>query len=155
MWSDGPVILGVPWQPRDDLIRHGSDLATIMGVHLACAFVDPASYLAEWEPATSRPGISLEPAASMEGDFPDSEVRASIQNVLGPPGLDWSFRVLHGDVANALARLAESSAASILVVGGQRPGRIAGMSRWLEGSVSLSLIRNQARPVVVVPWLGP
>jgi nucleotide-binding universal stress UspA family protein len=63
--------------------------------------------------------------------------------------------VLNGEVAQALGRLAESTDAAALIVGGQRPGRIARMSRLLEGSVSGSLIRLQARPVLIIPHLGP
>lgn len=154
MWTGGPVVCGVPWQPADLLIRTGADLASALGVHLICAFVDPASYLTEWEPATLRTGQSIDPAPAGESDFPASEIRERIRTILGPPGHDWTFRVLKGDVSHALTRLAESADASMLIVGGQRPGRLARMSRLLEGSVSLSLTRLQPRPVVVVPHPG-
>ena len=154
MLSGGPVVLGVPWEPNVRLIRAGEDLAAILGVHLICAFVDPAGYLAEWEPAASRTGASLDPAPNPEGLFPSTETLERLRNVLGPPGEDWSFRVLSGNVQQALQRLAESTDASMLIVGGQRPGRLAGMSRLLEGSISTSLIRSQPRPVVVIPHLG-
>ena len=154
MWTGGPVVLGVPWEPTDRLIRAGEDLAAILGVHLICAFVDPAGYLAEWEPAASLTGASLDPAPNPEGLFPSMEILDTLRDVLGPPGQDWSFRVLSGDVPQALQRLAGSTDASMLVVGGQRPGRLAGMSRLLEGSVSITLIRSQPRPVVVIPHYG-
>jgi hypothetical protein len=57
-------------------------------------------------------------------------------------------------VPYALSRLAESTDASMLIVGGPRPGRLAGVARLLEESVSGSLIRSQSRPVVVLPRLG-
>lgn len=154
MWSGGPVVPGIPWEPTHRLIRAGEDLAAVPGVHLICAFVDPAGYLAEWEPAGSRTGASLDPAANPEGLFPSTEILEGLRHVLGPPGHDWSFRVLSGDVPQALRRLAESTDASTLIVGGQRPGHLAGMSRLLEGSVSMALIRSQPRPVVVIPHLG-
>jgi nucleotide-binding universal stress UspA family protein len=62
--------------------------------------------------------------------------------------------VLNGEVAHALGRLAQSADAAALIVGGQRPGRIAQMGRLLEGSVSVSLTRLQGRPVLVVPHSG-
>ena len=148
------MVLGVPWQPSEVLIRTGADLAAMMGVHLLCAFVDPASYLTEWEPADSRTGLSLDPVPNREADFPSSDILETLRNILGPPGADWSFRVLNGDVPRALSRLAESTDASMLIVGGQRPGRVAAMARMLEGSVSVSLMRSQPRPVVVVPHPG-
>ena len=154
MSSEGPVVLGVPWQASERLVRTGADLAAMMGTHLSCAFVDPASYLTEWEPAHSRTGVSLDPAPSRESDFPASEILQRLLDILGPPGADWSFRVLNGDVPYALSRLAESTDASMLIVGGPRPGRLAGVARLLEESVSGSLIRSQSRPVVVLPRRG-
>ena len=124
--------MGVPWQPPEALIRTGSDLAATLGVHLLCTFVDPASYLTEWEPPKSRTGLSLDPASNREADFPSSETLETLRKILGPPGADWSFRVLNGDVPQALSRLAESTDASMLIDGGQRPGRTAAMTRMLE-----------------------
>jgi hypothetical protein len=63
--------------------------------------------------------------------------------------------VLNGAVALALSRLALSADAALLVVGGQRPGRIAAMGRMLEGSVSVELTRLQYKPVLVVPQQVP
>jgi nucleotide-binding universal stress UspA family protein len=154
-WSDGPLVLGVPWEFDERLVRAAAGLAVIMGTHLICAFVDPASYLTEWEPAASQPGTSLDPAPNAEAEYPARQMLAGLIDVLGPPGGAWSFRVLNGDVAHALGRLAQSADAAALIVGGQRPGRVARMGRLLEGSVSLSLTRLQGRPVLVVPHTGP
>lgn len=154
MWSDGPIVLGIPWQPPVGLIQNSADLAATIGVHLVCAFVDPESYLTEHGPADSRIGVSLDPAQNREADFPPSVIQEGLQDMLGPPGREWTFRVLNGDVPLALMRLADSAGASMLIVGGPRPGRLAGMARLVEGSVSMYLIRSQPRPVVVFPHLG-
>ena len=154
-WTDGPLVLGVPWAFEERLVRAAAGLAAIMGTHLICAFVDPASYLTEWEPAGVVDGSSLDPARNVEAEFPASQLLSGLEGILGPPGGAWSFRVLNGEVAQALGRLAESTDAAALIVGGQRPGRIARMSRLLEGSVSGSLTRLQARPVLIIPHLGP
>jgi nucleotide-binding universal stress UspA family protein len=148
---DGPIVLGVAWHVSEDLLRTAAGLASGLGLHLICAFVDPASYLTEWESARSRTASSLDPAVNVEADFPSEEVLQRLQTILGPPGGLWSFRVLNGEVAHALDRMAESTDASLLVVGGPRPGRLARMARALEGSVSATLTREQARPVLVVP----
>jgi nucleotide-binding universal stress UspA family protein len=154
IWPGGPLVLGVPWEFEVRLVRAGAGLAVIMGVHLICAFVDPASYLTEWEPDGSRSAISLDPVENLEAEFPARQMLAALEGVLGPPGGAWSFRVLNGDVAKALARLAESTDAAALIVGGQRAGRVARMGRMLEGSVSVSLTHLQARPVLIVPHTG-
>lgn len=153
-WPDGPVVLGVAWEPSEHLILTGAGLAARLGAHLICAYVDPASYLTEWEPARSRAGESLDPAFSSGTEFPSSIVRDGLQTILGPPGGEWSFRVLNGAVAHALGRLAESSDAALLIVGGQRPGRLAAMERMLEGSVSVDLACLQSKPVLVIPHRG-
>jgi nucleotide-binding universal stress UspA family protein len=154
-WLGGPVVLGVAWEPSGHVIRAGASLAARLNAHLICAFVDPASYLTEWEPAGSRTSASLDPAVKSETDFPSSHVREGLQDILGPPGEEWTFRVLNGAVAQALGRLADSTDASLLIVGGQRPGRLAAMERMLEGSVSAELARLQSKPVLIVPVLGP
>ena len=154
-WPAGPVVLGVAWEPSGHVIRAGASLAARLNAHLICAFVDPASYLTEWEPPGSRTSASLDPAVKSETDFPSAVVREELQGILGPPGEEWTFRVLNGAVAQALGRLAESTDASLLIVGGQRPGRLAAMERILEGSVSAGLARLQSTPVLVIPVLGP
>ena len=150
-WPEGPLVLGVTWQPSERLARIASGLAASLGVHLVCAFVDPASYLTEWNPVGSRTAVSLDPAANDEAQFPSGHVLRSLEALLGPPGAGWSFRVLNGDVSQALARLAESTGASLLIVGGPRAGVLARVDRILEGSVSVALARTQPRPVLVVP----
>ncbi|MDZ4090392.1 MAG: universal stress protein [Arthrobacter sp.] len=150
----GPVVLGVGWEPSESLIRSGASLAARLDAHLICAYVDPASYLTEWEPAASRASASLDPAVNNETDFPSSHVRNVLQAILGPPGEQWSFRVLNGAVAQALGRLAASTDASLLIVGGQRPGRLAAVERLLEGSVGVNLAGLQRRPVLVIPPPG-
>lgn len=153
-WPPGPVVLGVAWQPSESLIRAGASLAAGLDAHLICAYVDPASYLTEWEPAVLRTSASLDPAVNNETDFPSGQVRDLLQAILGPPGEDWSFRVLNGAVAQALARLAASTDASLLIVGGQRPGRLHAVERMLEGSVEADLAGLQRRPVLVIPQPG-
>ncbi|WP_223986665.1 universal stress protein [Arthrobacter sp. NicSoilB8] len=154
-WSDGPLVLGVPWDFEVRLVRAAAGLAAIMDAHLICAFVDPASYLTEWAPAGSQPGTSLDPVRNVDAEYPSRQMLAGLERVLGPPGGAWSFRVLNGEVAQALGRLAESADAAALIVGGQRPGRVAKMVRLLEGSVSVSLTRLQAKPVLIVPHIIP
>jgi nucleotide-binding universal stress UspA family protein len=150
-WPEGPVILGLAWDFSDRLIRTAAALAAGLGQHLVCAFVDPASYLTEWEPGDGLAAHSLDPAVNDEAEFPSLQLLGKLESALGAPGRRWSFRLLNGDVAKALARLAESTGASLIIVGGPRAGAAARMSRLLERSVSTSLIRYQNRPVLVIP----
>jgi nucleotide-binding universal stress UspA family protein len=150
-WPEGPIVLGVGWRFSDHLVRTGADLADDLGQHLVCAFVDPASYLTEWAADGQRTALSLDPVINEEAEFPSRQLLRRLESVLGEPGERWSFRVLNGDVAKALGRLAESSDASLLIVGAAKPGIRAMMDRIMEGSVSAALIGSQNRPVLVVP----
>ena len=150
-WPDGPIVLGVGWNFSEHLIRTAAVLAAALGQHLVCAFVDPASYLTEWEPDAIRTARSLDPVVNEETDFPSRQLQRNLESILGQRGESWSFRVLNGDVSKALNRLAENAGASLLIVGADRTGLLARTDRLLEGSVSASLIHNQHRPVLVIP----
>ena len=147
----GPLILGVPWPVPPALVRTAAGLAAALEVHLLCAFVDPASYLTEWEPASALPAASLDPATNDEALYPAAAVRDRLKEILGDGRQDWTLRVLNGDVSSALTRLAESTGASMFIIGSGREGLVPRVSRLLEGSVSARLLRLQSRPVVVVP----
>jgi nucleotide-binding universal stress UspA family protein len=150
-WPEGPIILGVEWDFPEHLVRTAEALAAALKVHLVCAFVDPASYLIEWEPVNQRAALSLDPSNNEEAEFPSGQLQARLEAILGKPGDSWSFRVLNGDVPKALNRLAESTHAALLVVGAGRTGTLAWLDRTLEGSVLAALARQQQRPVLVVP----
>lgn len=146
-----PIVLGVQSGFSEHLIRMAAALAGALGEHLIWAFVDPASYLIEWAPENQRTALSLEPSINEEAEFPSEQLHQRLEAILGKPGETWSFRVLNGDVFRALNRLAENTDATLLVVGGGRPGTIAWLDRVLEGPVPASLIRQQSRPVLIVP----
>lgn len=150
-WPEGPVVLGIAWDFSEQPVRAAASLAAGLGLHLVCAFVDPSTYLTEWEPDEARAAHSLDPAVNEEAQFPSGRLLHRLESTLGPPGDRWSFRVLNGDPAKALSRLAESTGASLIIVGGPRAEITARMSRLLEGSVSALLIRQQKRPVLIIP----
>ena len=151
-WLSGPIILGVGWNFSDHLIRTAASLAASLGEHLICAFVDPATYLTEWDPSGQLTALSLDPIINEEAEFPSRQVRQKLEAILGKkPGHSWSFRVLNGDVPKALTRLADNTDAALLVVGTGLPRSLAWLDRVLEGSVSANLIRQQHRPVLIVP----
>ena len=153
-WLEGPLLLGVGWDFSERLVRTAADLADALGQHLVCAFVDPASYLTEWEPDGTRTAHSLDPVINDEAAFPSGELLDGLESILGEPGEAWSFRVLNGDVAKSLKRLAESTGSSLLIVGADRPGALAWVDRLLEGSVWGSLTSGGRLPVMVVPEEG-
>ncbi|MEJ1178510.1 MULTISPECIES: universal stress protein [unclassified Pseudarthrobacter] len=154
-WPEGPLVLGVGWNFPKHLVRSAAELAGALGLHLVCAFVDPASYLTEWEPEGQLTALSLDPNVNEETDYPANQLQGKLEMLLGQPGETWSFRVLNGDVPKALSRLAENTGASLIIVGADRPGSLAWVDRLLEGSVSAFLARHQQRPVLIVPDSRP
>lgn len=147
----GPIILGVGWSFTEHMIRTAAALAASIEEHLICAFVDPASYLTEWEPADHRTALSLDPSINAEAEFPYRYLQHKLEAILGKPGHSWSFRVLNGDVPKAISRLAENTGAALLVVGAGKRGTLARLDRALEGSVSAALVHRQERPVLIIP----
>lgn len=124
----------------------GARLARSVDAHLVCAYVDPAGYLAEWDPPRSNTRRRwTRQAVSRLWSLPRKCKRAScsaweLQGLGGPSGL------LSGAAAPALARLTASTGVSLLIVGGPRPGVLAKPSAcWKEP------FRIQDRPVLVLP----
>ncbi|MGH1548733.1 universal stress protein [Leifsonia poae] len=68
-----------------------------------------------------------------------------------PAPSGWSVRLLAGDPAKALGRLAAETEARLIVVGTHRRGFSNALENWLAGSVGARLTHDQRTPVVVVP----
>jgi nucleotide-binding universal stress UspA family protein len=147
----GPVVAGVvPGQPPA-VVQSAARLAYSLNVKLICAYVDITSYL-----SNERDDQDLLQSAGPVGTADDAEqtsarLRDHLQGILGRAGIRWSLLTLVGDPARALARLADSADASVIVVG-TREGRVgARLEQLLLGSVAVHLTHRQTRPVVVVP----
>jgi hypothetical protein len=51
---DGPIVLGAGWDFPERLACTAAGVAAGLGLHLVCAYVNPASYLTERSPTGSR-----------------------------------------------------------------------------------------------------
>ena len=151
----GPVLVGVYPGQAAAVVREAAALADAFSAPLLCAFVAIDSYLTEWERRELRDDASLHPA---DIDAGDDRVALDLGDSIGealagaehlPYG--WSLRVLAGDPARAIARVAVEVDARIIVVGTHRRGVGHAMEAWLSGSVAMSLCREQSTSVVVVP----
>lgn len=142
----GPVVASVvPNQPQE-VVQRAAELAHNLYLKLICAYVDVSSYL-EDEPGTPT---------GYEGGVDDAEyvgagIRERLHRILDSAGPRWSFLILSGNPAHALAQLAESVEASTIVVGTREPAFGARLEHLLIGSVAIELTRRQLRPVLVVP----
>lgn len=153
--GDGPVVVGVHRGQSLEVLEEAVRLATELGRPLLCGYVAEDSYLTEWD----RPGDvaeeSLHPTevGAGEGDAV-LELSAAIEATLEKTGQsppDWTLRLLAGDAAKALGRVAAEVDARLIVVGTRRRGLSSALEDWLAGSVGGRLAHDQPRPVVVVP----
>ncbi|SEE06594.1 Nucleotide-binding universal stress protein, UspA family [Arthrobacter alpinus] len=152
-FGQGAVVVGLLPEQDPAVLKCAVDLAVATGAELVGAYVDPGSYLIEWDPDGNVLGKSLDRALD-----PDDEAALAVLE-LGPlltaatekHNVTASIRVLGGETALALGRLAEAVNASVIVVGARRPGLLAGVNEVLAGSVVRKLLATQHIPVLAIP----
>lgn len=148
----GPIVTGVlPKQPRR-VVLEARSLAESLGSALVFAYVQPNSYLVEWELKKDIVGSSLHPSDiddDMEADAAD--VLHVLQSAMAGSKVEWSLRVLAGEPGKALARLGSELHARLIVVGTRHKGVGARVSELLNGSTASHVVSHQFLPVVVVP----
>lgn len=155
--SDGfsgrdPLLLGIVPEQHPEVFQTAATFAQRLNAPLVCAYVDEASYLVEWDPSRDTHRLSLHP----EKD--DADIAAVRQGLKGRitelaqgSGLEWTLRLLAGDPARAIGRLAAELNASMIIVGSPEPGIGHRISEALNGSVASWLSHHQSRPVLIVP----
>jgi nucleotide-binding universal stress UspA family protein len=147
----GPVLMGVvPGQPLA-VAHRAAELAYSLNVKLICAYVDVTTYLDE-EPDGRFVALPIDPDGiddDIEGI--SAAIAERLRESLAGTGVRWSFVTLAGEPARALGRLAESTDASVIVVGTRERGLGARFEELLVGSVAVHLTHRQHRPVLVVP----
>lgn len=152
--SVGPVIVGVHRGQALAVLMEAARLAAELRRPLLCAYIAEDSYLTEWDKADTVAGESLHPTevGAGEGDAVialSGAIEEALSGTDASP--EWSLRLLAGDPAKALARLAAETEARIIVVGTHRRGFANTLENLLAGSVGARLAHDQRRPVVVVP----
>lgn len=142
-----PIVLGVVPHQSEVVVRAAARFAAAFHAELVCAHVLAENYEVEELPDGSVRSRPIDPDAPdwSEGAF-DQGLLADLPRLL--EGVTWSTRVLAGDPASALARLAERVDAELIIVGA--PSRAGALSR----TISLRLAHLQQRPVVTVPHRG-
>ncbi len=143
--------------PEQDpaVLECAAALAKATGAELVAAYVDPGSYLIEWDPSGSVMGKSLERALDPEDEAASAvfELGPLLEEAAMRHQIQSRIRVLGGDPAMALGRLAAALNAAAIVVGARRPGLLAGVNEALTGSVIRKLLATQSIPVLAIPRL--
>ena len=149
--SPGLLVVGLEPRRNFGVVDQAARLARESGRHIVFAYVELNSALIEQENSGLRLRMSLDPPVDDEMASITSELRTRLGDSEALAGVTWTLRVLGGDPAQALDRLAQRVDASLIVVGGPRRGVAHRAESLLTGSVSGWLARNQKRPVLVVP----
>ncbi|UOE43259.1 universal stress protein [Agromyces larvae] len=148
------IVVGVtPHQP-DAVVQHAAALAGALGARLVCATVDPGHYVVEEHPDGSVRSLEVDPDAGdleRSGDREAADLVERLHALLDPTGLRWEHRGLAGDPTRALAHLADTLDAAMIVVGTREPGVRGTLREFFSGSVAAHLAHRQHRPVLVVP----
>lgn len=157
------IVVGVTPVQSETVLLEAAKVALRYQAVLVCAYSDMHSYSVEEHPdgsVTSAPipqGGAAQLAMAVDlGVQPtvavfDQRLTDHITAVLVDHKLPVEFRQLAGDPAQALAQLAQTLHAELIVVGSRRDGPRAGIHEYLGRSVAVHLAHRQTRPVVVIP----
>lgn len=146
------VIVGVtPGQP-DAVVLEAAVVAAQFHAELVCATVDAGRYLVDEYADGSIMSLPVDPDLLDldEEGFPIA-LRTHLATLLDGRDLVWSTRAVAGDPARALAHLADTLNAALIVVGTRERGMRASLQEFFGGSVAVHLAHRQHRPVLVIP----
>ncbi|MGL3806551.1 universal stress protein [Paeniglutamicibacter sp. R2-26] len=148
----GPLVVGVIPKQHPEVMAQAAELAQQLGRAVIFAYVEPNSYLTEWNLKEDIRDQSLHPRDIDEDMTEDAvAILADIETRMAGSTAAWSLRILAGEIWKALARLASESQASMIIVGTRESTFGAHVSQLLNGATASHLTVHQHRPVLVVP----
>jgi nucleotide-binding universal stress UspA family protein len=150
--TERSIVVAVTLHQPDRVVRQAARFARAFEARLVCAHVDPGAYVVAERPDGSIDSRPVDPdAVDWSGPVFDRDLAARIQVWAAQESVSVEFRELAGDIAHALARLADLLGSELIVVGSRRGGLRSSMHEFFGGSVAVHLAHRQPRPVVVVP----
>jgi nucleotide-binding universal stress UspA family protein len=149
----GAIVVGIHRGQARMVVDEGARLARELGRPLLCGYVSEDSYLTEWDKPEGVVDESLHPTEVGAGEQVAmvALTTAVAEALTASDAPVWSLRLLAGDPAKALARVAAEVDARLIVVGTRRRGFANALEDRLAGSVAARLAHDQLVPVVVVP----
>src|SRR5215210_3913289 len=158
------IVVGVTPAQSETVLLEAAKVALRYRAVLVFAYSDVHSYTVEEHPdgsitsalipqsgaAHQRMAVDLAAAQPAAAVF-DQRLADHVTAVLADHRLPVKFRQLAGDPAQALAQLAQTLHAELIVVGSRRAGLRASIHDYLGRSVAVHLVHRQTRPVVVIP----
>jgi len=154
-FGSGPVVVGLVPDQDPAVVQAAVAFAAITNVSVAGAYVDPSSYLIEWDPKGNVVHQSLDREIDPEDEAARTavELKNLLEAAARDQGVPCTFQTLGGAPAMALGRMAMVRQASVIVVGVRRPGLINEVSEMISGGVARRLLSSQHIPVLVLPRL--
>lgn len=150
--SRGVIVVGVISGQPELVLRRAAEFAAELGARLVCAWVDASRYSVQENVDGSVTSLPFDPDLPELGDEEfDPELADQIGRALAGSPVPWSLRALAGDPARALAHLADTLDARLIVVGTREAGVRSGLHKFFTGSVGIHLAHRQHRPVLIVP----
>lgn len=158
MTAQRVIVVGLASGRQDAVLREAVVFAQHFSARLVCATVDSSRYAVQERPDGTVLSQAFDPdVLDSHVDTPDPAIRAWVAEVVDPTGVKWEMRALAGDPARALAHLADSVDAAMIVVGTHERRVGASMRSFFAGSVGAHLTHRQHRPVLIIPLdpVGP
>lgn len=153
--SAGPervVVVGVDADQRPNVVTQAAALATTMSAGLVCVWVDSTQVIYGASLDGTRLITPLDPdQAAGSSDAMRERVFQRISTALAGVDVPWRLEDTVGDIATGLTEAADAWNATIIAVGGRRPGFSGWMNEVIGGSIAGHLIHTQHRPVLVIP----
>ena len=145
------VIVGVAPHQSDAVLLRAAEFATALGAELVCAVVDRTRYMVSESVDGSIVALPFDPdLPELGGEEFDEQLARHIEDVLRGKPVRWSLRAIAGEPVRALARLADTLDAEMIVVG-TRDGVRSSIQEFFGGSLAVHLAHRQRRPVMVIP----
>lgn len=146
------IVLGyVPGQ-RDTVLEQAAAFALRLNAELICAVVDEGRYVVEELPDGTVRSMPIDPdGVDEDEDVRDRRVQSHINEVLAGRDVRWRVQFLAGEPAAALAHLADTVDAVMIVVGTRSVHARRSMRDFFGGSNAVRLAHRQHRPVLVIP----
>lgn len=154
LFKNQPIVCAVSRSNTSEIVILAAlRLAESLATEIYFAYVDPNRVtLAEHPDGTvDHEPLTTDSYGDEQCEAIEKELVGKIATLLADTTTTWVFRYLAGRPDRALTHLARAVDASMIVVGGPRPGVSSKFGRLLEGSISTHLTSHQHRPVLVVP----
>ncbi|MFJ6418364.1 universal stress protein [Paeniglutamicibacter sp. NPDC091659] len=148
----GPLIVGVIPNQHREVVAEAAMLAEDLNREIIFVFVEPNSYLGDWNLTVNLADRSL-PSRDIKGQMSAHglEILANLETLMVDSAASWTLRIVGGETWVALNRVASETHSSMFVVGTREARFGAHVSELLKGAVAPHLTSHQHRPVLVVP----